>query len=204
MLSRRSFTSGALSGALASQIAVPAFARGDPQMLAALSAVRAFGEADLEFNRLPGMTLGIVTPDGRRTVLNFGFANLETRAPITPDTLFQVGSITKLMVAAVFHQFAAEGKLRLSDRISDLLPEVPLPRGNLVRLQHVLDHLSGLPGDAPMFAEGGLSTGPATRQARTGIIRTPAMKSSASLPSMSMAGRLHSSLRGADLLLRLE
>jgi len=104
------------------------------------------------------MTLGVTTPDGFGTVLNFGYANAEARTPITPDTLFQVGSISKLMNAAMIHQFAGEGRLRLTDRISDLLPAIPLPRGNTIHVQHLLDHVAGIPGDAPAFPDGGLWT----------------------------------------------
>ena len=62
-------------------------------------------------NGLPGLTIGLTTPDGFATTINLGFANAEARTPITGDTLFQVGSITKAMVAALLHQFAAEGRL---------------------------------------------------------------------------------------------
>ena len=157
-LCRRSFTGGVLSVALGSQLAAPAFAEGERQISSALAAIRAFGEAELSFNRLPGMTLGIVIPDGRRFVLNFGYANLDSHAPITADTLFQVGSITKLMVAALIHQLAAAGKLRLDDRVGKLLPQVPLPPGEPIEVQHLLDHVAGLAGDAPMYPEGGLWT----------------------------------------------
>ena len=157
-LCRRSFTGGALSVALGSQLATPAFAADERQIAGALAAIRAFGEAELSFNHLPGMTLGIATPDGRRFVLNFGYANLDSRAPITADTLFQVGSITKLMVAALIHQLAAAGKLRLDDRISELVPQVPLPPNEPIEVQHLLDHVAGLASDVPMYPEGGLWT----------------------------------------------
>jgi D-alanyl-D-alanine carboxypeptidase len=158
LLSRRSFNGGALGVVLGSQLASPAFAQANSSLSAAIAAIRAFAEADLAFNHLPGMTLGLITPDGRRTVLNFGYANADARTPITPGTLFQIGSITKVMVAVLVHQLAAEGRLRLTDRVSSLLPEVPLPRANAVEVQHLLDHVGGLPDDAPMFTSGGLWT----------------------------------------------
>ena len=156
-ISRRAFSSGALSLALSSQLTAPALAQ-DPKRAAAIGAIRAYGEAHLEHFRLPGLTLGLTTPDGFGTVMNFGYANVDARSPITPDTLFQVGSISKLMNAAVLHQFVQEGRLRLTDRISDLLPTIPLPPGNAIEVQHLLDHVAGLPGDAPAFPEGGLWT----------------------------------------------
>ena len=157
LITRRGFTGGALSLALGGQLASPAFAQ-DPKRAAALAAINAYGQAHLEHFRLPGMTLGVTTPDGFSTVMNFGFANADARTPITPDTLFQIGSISKVMTASVLHQFAAERKFRLTDRISDLLPTIPLPQGNAIQVQHLLDHVAGIPGDAPTFPTGGLWT----------------------------------------------
>lgn len=157
-ISRRTFTGSALSVAVGSGLTSSAFAQPSATVATALAAIRAYGEAHLAFNQLPALTLGLVASDGERHVLNFGYANRETRTPIAPDTLFQIGSISKVMVAALLHQFAAEGKLRLSDRITDFLPTIPLPAGNLVKVQHLLDHVAGLPGDAPMFPEKGLWT----------------------------------------------
>jgi len=150
-LSRRTFTGGALSLVLGSQLAFRASAQARPELAAAIEAIRTYGQMHLEHFYLPGMTLGLVTPDGARTLLNFGHANRDARTPITPDTLFQIGSISKVMVAALLHQYAAEGRIRLTDRLSDLLPSIPFPKGNAIQVQHMLDHVAGLPGDAPVF-----------------------------------------------------
>jgi len=157
LISRRAFTGGALSLAIGSQLAAPALAQ-DAKLSPALAAIRAYGDAHLQHFRLPGMTLGVTTPDGFSTVLNFGYANADARTPITPETLFQVGSISKLMNAALIHQFVAERRLQLTDRLSDLLPTIPLPPGNTIEVQHLLDHVAGIPADAPAFPEGGLWT----------------------------------------------
>lgn len=162
-ITRRAFTGGALSAVLGSQLVAPARAE-DGKYAAAVAAIRAYAEANLRHFGLPGLTMALTAPDGFNTVLDFGFANLEARTPITPDTLFQIGSISKLCTAALLHQFAAEGRLRLTDRVSDLLPAVPLPAGNSISVQHLLDHLAGLPSDAPVFPAGGLWTGYAPAQ----------------------------------------
>ena len=155
---RRTFTGSALSLTLGGQLSVPAFAQARTDLAGALAAIRAYGEAHRNYFNLPGMTLGLATPDGWRTVLNFGFANREARIPIGAETLFQIGSISKVMVAALLHQFAAEGRLRLTDRLSDLMPAIAFPVGNQIQVQHMLDHVAGLPGDAPVFPDGGLWT----------------------------------------------
>ena len=156
--SRRAFAGGTLSVALGGQLALPAFAQVRPDLAVAIAAIRSYGEAHLRHFNLPGMTLGLVTPDGQHNVLNFGYANADARKPIGSDTLFQIGSISKVMVGILLHRFAAEGRLRLGDRISDLMPGFPLPRGNVITVQHLLDHVAGLPADAPVFPEGGLWT----------------------------------------------
>ena len=158
-ITRRAFTAGALSAALSARLAGSAIAQGLPRLDGAIAAIRAHGEDHLRHFGLPGMTLGLTTPSGLSTVLNFGFANRDSRTPITPDTLFQIGSISKSMTSAVIHQLAAERKLSLTDRVDSLLPVVRLPRGNTITVQHLLDHTAGLPDDAPLAADGGLWTG---------------------------------------------
>jgi D-alanyl-D-alanine carboxypeptidase len=157
-ISRRGFTGGALSFALGSQLSLPAFAQVRSDLAPALAAIRAYGEAHRTRFGLPGITLGVTTPAGFSTVLDFGYANADARTPITADTLFQIGSISKSMTSTLLHQFAAEGRLNLGDRISAIMPEFPLPRGNAITVQHMLDHTAGLPGDAPLFPDAGLWT----------------------------------------------
>ena len=159
LISRRAFAGGALSFAIGSQIGAPAFGQAPARLGAALAAIRAYGEAHRSYFGLPGMTLGLTTPDGFSITLDFGFANRDSQAAITPATLFQIGSITKSMVAALIHQDAAEGRLHLTDRISDLLPAIALPSGNGITIQNLLDHTAGLPDGAPLSSQGGLWIG---------------------------------------------
>ena len=153
-VSRRVFTAGALSAAASFRFASPAFGQGTPKFDGAIAAISAHAEQHLRYFGLPGMTLGLTTPSGFNTVLNFGFANRDSQARITPDTLFQIGSISKSMTANVIHQLAAEGRLRLTDRVSAILPTLHLPAA--ITVQHLLDHTAGLPDDAPLFPDGGL------------------------------------------------
>ena len=157
-LTRRGFTAGALSASVALQLPTRAFAQQPAALGGAMTAISAFAEAHMRRFALPGLTLGLTMPDGFGRVLNFGFADRDTRLPIKAETLFQIGSISKVMAAALLHQFAAEGRFALTDRVSALLPGIPLPPGNVVKVQHLLDHVAGLPADAPTFPDGGLWT----------------------------------------------
>ena len=137
-VSRRVFTAGALSAAASFRFASPAFGQGTPKFDGAIAAISAHAEQHLRYFGLPGMTLGLTTPSGFNTVLNFGFANRDSQARITPDTLFQIGSISKSMTANVIHQLAAEGRLRLTDRVGALLPTLHLPASVSLRsVSHV-------------------------------------------------------------------
>src|SRR5579862_7704424 len=61
----------------------------------------------------PGMTLALARREGKNRIATFGYSDLESREPVTPDHLFQVGSITKSFVALTCLQLHDEGKLDL-------------------------------------------------------------------------------------------
>jgi CubicO group peptidase (beta-lactamase class C family) len=157
-ITRRGFTAGSLSAGFALQLPGRAFAETPAALAPAIEAIGTYAEAHRRHFGLPGLTLGLMGPNGFNTVLNLGYANADSRLQITPETLFQIGSISKVMTAALLHQLAAEGRFRLTDRLSDLLPTIPFPSGNRISVQHMLDHVAGLPGDAPIFPDGGLWT----------------------------------------------
>ena len=73
----------------------------------------------------------------------YGFADRERRIPITPDTVFTVGSITKQFTAAAILKLEMQGKLRVTDRIGKHLPGVPEDKAGIT-LHHLLTHSAGL------------------------------------------------------------
>lgn len=72
-----------------------------------------------------------------------GMADIAGGKPITPDTVFRLGSITKQFAAAVIVQLAQEGKLSLDDPLSKFLPEYPQP-GASATVRQLLQHTSGI------------------------------------------------------------
>ena len=160
-IDRRGFTTGALALAATTTLggrAAAQLASAPSTQAKAMAAIQAYADAHRRWFNLPGLTLGVTSPSGFEAVIHSGFANADARTPITPDTLFQIGSISKSFAAFLLHQFATEGRFRLSDRIVSLLPQAPLPADSPITLQHLLDHVAGLPGDAPLFVRGGLWT----------------------------------------------
>jgi len=122
---------------------------------AAIDDIRAYAEQHMSVYGLPGLTLSLVAPDGVTAFMRFGYAQAETRAPITPGHLFQIGSISKSFTALCIFRLMDGGKLSLEDDVARLLPGVPLPAGARISVQNLLNHSSGLPDDAPLFPRGG-------------------------------------------------
>ena len=75
----------------------------------------------------------------------YGFANFEWQIPNTPDTRFRLGSITKQFTSMVILQLAAEGKIKLDEKLTTYLPDYRKDTGDRVTITHLLNHTSGIP-----------------------------------------------------------
>src|SRR5215475_9617836 len=73
----------------------------------------------------------------------YGKANLELGAPIEPDMIFRIGSITKQFTAVSILKLAEEGKLSLDDEVTRFLPDYPTG-GKKITIEHLLTHTSGI------------------------------------------------------------
>jgi CubicO group peptidase (beta-lactamase class C family) len=106
--------------------------------------------AELAANpRVPGATLGIWA-DGQEVLAAHGVLSTVTGVDVTTDSLFQIGSITKMWTASMIMQLAAEGRLSLDTTVAELLPDARLgdPDGSgEITVGHLLSHTSGLEGD---------------------------------------------------------
>jgi CubicO group peptidase (beta-lactamase class C family) len=72
----------------------------------------------------------------------YGFKDVEAKIPNDGNTIFQVGSLTKQITAAVIMQLNEEGKLSITDKLSKYYPAYP--NGNKITIQHLLTHTSGI------------------------------------------------------------
>lgn len=77
----------------------------------------------MEVHDVPGMAAGL-TVDGRRYLFSYGVASRETRAPVTRDTLFEIGSISKTYAATLVTYAAATNRLSLDDNPGKFVPEL--------------------------------------------------------------------------------
>jgi CubicO group peptidase (beta-lactamase class C family) len=91
----------------------------------------------------PGCAVGIYRDGAVAYSRGFGSANLEHGVPITPDTVFYVGSVSKQFTAMSVALAARAGKLSLDDPVRKFLPELP-DFGKPITLRHFIHHTGGL------------------------------------------------------------
>lgn len=101
----------------------------------------------------PGLTLALADREGPLRVATYGLADTKAGARVRPETMFEIGSISKSFVAVALLQLRDEGKLDLQRPVAEYLPwlRVGFTRG-AVATHHLLSHTSGLPG-VPLLPE---------------------------------------------------
>jgi CubicO group peptidase (beta-lactamase class C family) len=138
--------------------AVPPAQFADPERARKLAT--AFPEVERLFNNwierqhMPGAAMGIIIDGELVWVKSAGVRDLAARAPVTPDTLFRIASMTKSFTALSILKLRDEGKLSLDDPVARYVPalaELPYPTKDSPRLtiRHLLTHSEGFPEDNP-------------------------------------------------------
>jgi CubicO group peptidase (beta-lactamase class C family) len=91
----------------------------------------------------PGCAVGIYDRGKPVMLKGYGFANLEHRVAIGPDTVFNIGSVSKQFTAMSAIMLAEQGKLSLDDDIRKFLPEMP-DYGTTITIRQLINHTSGI------------------------------------------------------------
>jgi CubicO group peptidase (beta-lactamase class C family) len=126
-----------------------------PKKLAA-----AFPEIDslftrwVERQRMPGAAMGVIIDGELAWVQVAGVVDVASRAPVTPDTVFRIASMTKSFTAEAILKLRDEGKLALDDPVSRYVPELaglppPTRDSPALTIRHLLTHSEGFPEDNP-------------------------------------------------------
>lgn len=108
-----------------------------------------------ERHNVPGAQLGILRLAGESAeeelvAVPFGTLNVDTGVAATADSVFQIGSVSKVWTATVAMQLVDEGLLELDAPIIEVLPDLRLSDPDVtkrVTLRHLLAHTSGIDGD---------------------------------------------------------
>jgi beta-lactamase class C len=94
--------------------------------------------------QIPGMSVA-VSVNGRDSVLNYGLASSSSRQAVGPQTLFEIGSVSKTFTATLASYAQQQGKLSWNDRVSKHCPALRGSQLDQVSLLNLATHTSGLP-----------------------------------------------------------
>lgn len=97
----------------------------------------------------PGAAVGIVRGDTLAYAGGFGVMSRRTGEPVTSETLFQIGSVTKSFTSTLAGMLSAEGRLAWSDLLAERLPAGTVMPATPITLGQLASHTSGLPHEAP-------------------------------------------------------
>src|SRR5579884_3535189 len=98
---------------------------------------------------VPGVAIGILS-NGETATRGYGVASLETEFPVRPDTLFQIGSVSKVFTATLVMRLVEAGQLDLDAPIVTYLPDLKLADQaacGTITLRQLLSHTAGIWGD---------------------------------------------------------
>jgi CubicO group peptidase (beta-lactamase class C family) len=101
-------------------------------------------QIEMKKRQIPGLALVVIRDGEVIKMKGYGFANLEHDVPVTPDTVFELASVTKQFTAAAVMVLVEESKIRVEDPIGRYLPNSP-EHWKDITARHLLTHTAGLP-----------------------------------------------------------
>lgn len=120
-------------------------------LLLFLSTFLAFGQLEskidslfTEYSNSPGLAVGVYSKGEILFKKGYGIANLDYDIKITPETVFDIGSVSKQFTAACIVLLENEGKLSLDDDIRKYVPEISEFDEGKITIRNLLHHTSGL------------------------------------------------------------
>lgn len=105
-------------------------------------------EQQMKSQGVPGVAVAVFAEGRICYAKGFGVTNVENPSPVTPDTLFRLGSTAKIFTAASLLKMAQQGRVHLEAPISTYVAGLPERMGR-VTLLHLLSNTAGLRDDAP-------------------------------------------------------
>jgi len=98
---------------------------------------------------IPGLALAVVKDDEIIYTHGYGYANLELKTPIQPESKFLIGSITKSVTAVALMMLWEKGMFSLNDSIGNYVDNIPETWKSLT-IEQLLNHTSGIPTNLEM------------------------------------------------------
>ena len=101
-------------------------------------------KAEMARQKIPGVGVAIIKGGAVMLAKGYGEANVEHHVPVTPETVFESGSVGKQFTSTAVMLLVQDGKIALTDPITKYFPNAPASwKGITVR--HLLTHTSGIP-----------------------------------------------------------
>ena len=142
---RRAFLSG---GATAVALCSGASEQRDEPYAPAYKRLDQFAPRYMRENNTPGMAVAITNRERLLMVRCYGFSDLAARTPVTPGTVFPIGSISKIFTAIALLQLQQSGKVDLNAPPARYLPWFQVRSSYApFTIHHLLSHTAGLPSD---------------------------------------------------------
>jgi CubicO group peptidase (beta-lactamase class C family) len=123
----------------------------------------------------PGGVL-LVSKEGETEFFNaYGVAHLISRAPVVPETIFDLASLTKPLATTLAVMLLVQyNKIKLEQRLDQLLPEFERTDKARIKLKHLLYHNSGLPDYRPYYkALNGIAKDSRRKALRKHLVQEP-------------------------------
>lgn len=141
------------------QVPIDAAPLSEAQYAALIARFQSAVDAERARYSVPGITAAFVLPDGRMAKIASGFADIERKIPMTPDSRMLSGSTGKTLAAAVAMKLSRQNVWSLDDKVSKYLGKRPwfhrLPNADALTIRLLLQHRGGLENyyDNPRFLE---------------------------------------------------
>lgn len=111
-------------------------------------AVDVYIGGQMKARHIPGLVLIVLRHGKVVKQQSYGLANVELRVPTTMNSVFPLASVTKVFTATAVYLLVQDNRIRLEDRIAQLLPGLPAA-WNEITVLNCLTHTSGLPDFFP-------------------------------------------------------
>jgi CubicO group peptidase (beta-lactamase class C family) len=109
--------------------------------------IDSFVQSEMQKEKIPGLALLMVKDGQIVKEKGYGYASLEHMVPVTPETVFQSGSMGKQFTATAVMLLVEDGKIQLDDPVGEYIEGAPDTWKN-IKIRNLLTHTSGL-GDYP-------------------------------------------------------
>ncbi len=117
----------------------------EPQFKDAFRKIDRFIRQDLRASGVPALVVGVTDRERLLHVSAHGYADLDRKTPILPDSMFEIGSISKSFASIVLLQLQEQGRLNLDDPVTEYLPWLKIKtRFKPISLRHLMSHTAGI------------------------------------------------------------